>query len=80
MDKELQEYYESLLDLFVHKGWDIYQEDLKRSLDNLSDIRNTSDANMFWFRKGQVEVLETLLGYRNAIEASYAELTDDKSL
>lgn len=80
MDKELQEYYESLLDLFVHKGWSVYQEDLKRSLDNLSYIRNTSDANMFWFRKGQVEVLETLLGYRNAIEASYAELTDDKSL
>lgn len=77
MDKELQEYYESLLDLFVHEGWSKYQEDLKRSLDNLSDIRNASDANMFWFRKGQVEVLETLLGYRNAIEASYAELTDD---
>jgi len=60
MDKELQEYYESLLDLFVHKGWSVYQDDLKRSLDNLSDIRNTSDANMFWFSKGQVEVLETL--------------------
>jgi hypothetical protein len=80
MDKELQEYYESLLDLFVHKGWSVYQEDLKRSLDNLSDIRNASDANMFWFRKGQVEVLETLLGYRNAIEASHAELTDDQSI
>ena len=80
MDKELQEYYESLLDLFVHKGWSVYQDDLKRSLDNLSDIRNASDANMFWFRKGQVEVLETLLGYRNAIEASHAELTDDQSI
>jgi len=78
--KLLQDYYESLLDLFVHKGWDIYQEDLKRSLDNLSDIRNATDANMFWFRKGQVEVLETLIGYRNAIEASYAELTNDQSI
>lgn len=80
MDKETQEYYESLLELFIQKGWKTYQEDLSRSLTNLSDIETISDEKQFWFRRGQVDILKTLINYQNFITQGYEDIEDDKSI
>ena len=38
MDKELQDYYETLLDLFASKGWKQYVEDISDNMELLQDI------------------------------------------
>jgi flagellar biosynthesis/type III secretory pathway chaperone len=77
---ELNEYYESLLEIFTTSGWKHFEEDLKRSLENLNTLQNISDSETFWHRKGEVSVLQTLLGYKDAITAAYEEMQDAESV
>lgn len=77
---ELDEYYESLLELFTTSGWKHFEEDLKRSLENLNSLHNISDSETFWHRKGEVSILHTLLGYKDAITAAYEEMQNAESV
>ncbi|MFZ9143117.1 MAG: hypothetical protein ACO22M_00645 [Candidatus Nanopelagicaceae bacterium] len=71
------EYYESLLELFAKPGWKAFEEDLQKNLESLNTLHNISDSDVFWHRKGEVYVLQTLLGYRDAITAAYEEMQND---
>jgi hypothetical protein len=71
MDRELQEYYENLLELFSTKGWKQFLEDIGDNLEVLGDISTIPDSNQFWFRKGQVEAVQRVLSYEEAIVNSY---------
>jgi hypothetical protein len=53
MDKELQDYYETLLDLFASAGWKQYIEDISDNMEILQDITTIPDEKQFWFRRGQ---------------------------
>ena len=71
MDRELQEYYENLLELFSTKGWKQFLEDIGDNLEVLGDISTIPDSTQFWFRKGQVEAVQRVLSYEEAIVNSY---------
>ena len=71
MDRELQEYYENLLELFSTKGWKQFLEDIGDNLEVLGDISTIPDSTQFWFRKGQVEAVQRVLAYEEAIVNSY---------
>ena len=73
MDKELQEYYETLLDLFSSKGWKQYIEDISDNMEILQDITTIPDEKQFWFRRGQIEALQRVLPYESAIKNSYED-------
>lgn len=81
MTKELQDYYENLLDLFSTKGWKQFQEDISDNMDLLSDITTIPDEKQFWFRRGQIEAVRLILSYEETIKNSYedfvAESKDD---
>lgn len=77
---ELTEYYESLLGMFATSGWKHFEEDLKRSVENLNSLQNISDSETFWHRKGEVSILTTLLGYKEAITAAYEEMQNVESV
>ncbi len=76
----LNEYYESLLETFSTSGWKHFEEDLKRSVDNLNTLQNIADSETFWHRKGEVSILTTLLGYKDAITAAYEEMQNVESV
>jgi hypothetical protein len=73
MDKELQEYYEHYFDLFASKGWKQFIEDMESNREALSDMMTVKDANELFFRKGQLHVLNTMLNFKETIEAAYEE-------
>lgn len=77
MDKELQEYYEDLLDLFAHKGWKHFVEDIQENSKVLSDILTVKDEQDFWYRRGQLEATLRILSYENAIKDGYEEYLND---
>ena len=43
MDKELQRYYENLLDLFTREGWKQFIEDISDNKEILDDITTIPD-------------------------------------
>ena len=73
MDKELQEYYENLLELFASPGWKQFLEDIGDNLEMLGNITTITDGNQFWFRKGQVEAIQRILSYEETIVNSYED-------
>ena len=73
MDKELQEYYENLLDLFTHKGWSQFIEDIEGNAEMLRDITTIKDEQGFWYRRGQLEAVQRILSYESAIKDSYED-------
>jgi cellobiose phosphorylase len=73
MDKELQEYYENLLDLFTHKGWSQFIEDIEGNAEMLRDIMTIKDEQGFWYRRGQVEAVQRILSYESTIKDSYED-------
>ena len=77
MDKDLQEYYESLLELFSTVGWKNFIEDLEAQAPSLEQIRTIDSEKDLWLRKGQIDILDRVLGYEETIKNSYEELTHE---
>jgi len=73
MDKELQEYYENLLDLFTHKDWNQFIEDIEGNAEMLRDIMTIKDEQGFWYRRGQLEAVQRILSYESTIKDSYED-------
>lgn len=75
MEKDLQEYYESLLELFSTPGWRFFIEDLEAQAPSLEQIRSIESEKDLWLRKGQIDILDRVLSYEETIKNSYEELT-----
>tara|TARA_R110000823_G_scaffold267764_1_gene387758 strand:- start:2120 stop:2362 length:243 start_codon:yes stop_codon:yes gene_type:complete len=73
MDKELQDYYEKLLELFSTDGWKQYIEDISDNIEYLMDITTIPDEKQFWFRRGQIEAAQRILAYESSIKNSYED-------
>ena len=80
MDIKLNEYYESLLNLFSTDGWKNFQEDMLNSLDSLNDLQTITNADEFWLRKGQIQTLSFIVNYEQAAKSAYEELTNDQGV
>lgn len=79
MEQELQTYYETLLDLFASKGWSQYIEDISDNKEILGDITTIQDEKQFWFRRGQLEILNRVLSYESSIKNSYEDFEKDSN-
>lgn len=77
---DLTEYYESLLEVFATSGWKVFEKDLQEALDGLNNLQNIPDSNTFWQRKGEVNILQRMLAYREAITAAYEEMQNAESV
>jgi hypothetical protein len=76
MDREIQNYYEDLLELFASAGWKHFIEDIESNKEILEDINTISDEKQFWFRRGQLEAVQRILGYQEAIVNSYEDFVE----
>jgi len=78
IDHELQNYYEDAFSMMATPGWKALMEDVKRIKDNFSDITSVTDAHQLYFRQGQVDNLNWILGLKGLYEQAYEELTSEE--
>lgn len=57
------------------KAWTQLVEDLQVMLENYQDIRNC-DKDTVEFRKGQVDILDYIIGLKSLSEQAYEELNE----
>lgn len=76
-DKEREDYFDKYWDLFASSGWKQFIEDLNDSAKSLDDICTIKDANEFFYRKGQVEILRRVLNFQRTMEESYKEIENE---
>lgn len=78
MQPELQQYFEHLLDLFIHPGWEEMKEDMTDALEQ-TDIDYCNTAEDFWKMKGRREVYQRFLNYEEVIKRAYEEQLSEDS-
>jgi hypothetical protein len=68
MNKELEQYYDDMREMFNSKGWQCLVDDLKDNLSNVDSLVNVKDTEDLWFRKGQTQILSFLINLEDNIK------------
>ena len=77
MEKELEQYYSSYFDLFRSAGWQQLISELTTNANVLNSVENIKDVDDMFFKKGQLNVLATLLNFETTINAAYEDQIND---
>lgn len=77
MDKELEQYYESYLDLFMTDGWKNFVEDFQLAANELSNIRRVNTLEDMKFIQGKLEVIDNILNFETNIKNTFESYQDD---
>ena len=75
MSPELQQYYEDRLSMMSTKAWKQLIEDLLDMRTLYENIR-TCDKDTVEFRRGQVDILDYMIGLKDMSEKAYEELNE----
>ncbi len=74
MDKELQKFYEEAFSMMATLGWKDFMEDIQKVKTNYNDLSTVADTQELYFRKGQLDILNWLLGLKSSYEKTYEDL------
>jgi hypothetical protein len=75
MSPELQKYYEDRLEMMSGSAWKELIVDLTKMREYYENIRSC-DTNNIEFRKGQVDILDYIIGLRELSETAYEDLNE----
>jgi hypothetical protein len=73
---ELEKYYDNFFDLFRSKGWKQLIEDLKQNGFMINSVEATKDVDDMYFRKGQLNVLGSIINLEDSINNAYDEIVN----
>lgn len=79
MAPDLQRYYEETFNTMSTEGWKYLIEDfeeIKASLNNLSTV---NDTQTLFYRQGQLDIIELVLGRKAVCEKVFEDLEDEQS-
>ncbi len=74
MDKELAKFYEEAFSMMATVGWQDLMDDLNKVKTNYNDLSTVADTQELYFRKGQLDILNWLLGLKSSYEKTYEDL------
>ena len=70
MKPELETYFNNYNELFNSEGFKQLIQELSKNAVQLSDIQTVKDADDFFFRKGQVAALASVINLQATIEVA----------
>lgn len=79
MDKETEQYYDDLLEMFNSDAWKTFNGDISSMYESLLGSSPTAcDTNDQWqFRRGQLEILNYINNYEVLMSNASKELSKD---
>jgi len=77
VDKELELYYNTYFELFRTSGWKQLIDELKNNASVINSVEALKDEADMYFRKGQLQILASLLNLEDMIVNAHTELTAD---
>jgi hypothetical protein len=77
MAPDLQKYYEETFNTMSTKGWEFLIEDFEEIKASLSDISTVIDTQTLYYRKGQLDIIELVLGRKATCEKVFEDLQDE---
>lgn len=76
MTPELQKYYDNRFEMMSSQGWKDLLDDLEALKTQYENIRNCDSSNLD-FRKGQVDIIDYIIGLKELSERSFEELNEE---
>lgn len=80
MDKETEQYYSTYFDLFRSNGWKQLIGELTNNALALNSVENLKDVDDMFYKKGQLNVLASLLNFETTINTAYEDLNNAESI
>jgi hypothetical protein len=77
MAPDLQKYYEETFNTMSTEGWKYLIEDFEEIKASLNDIFTVNDTQTLHYRKGQLDILELVLGRKAVCEKVFEDLQDE---
>lgn len=75
MDKQMEQDYENLLELFNQQGWGVFNREVIKFFESLRDAAQSDcKTNDEWqYRRGQLDVLNYFSNYEALIKHAYQD-------
>lgn len=73
-EQQLEREYEAMLATMRSPGWKLICEDFERIRAVAADVRKCANLD---FNKGQLDVLDLLMGWRDAVEKAHQQLLSE---
>lgn len=80
MDRELQDYYEDRFEMMGSKGWIDLIDDVQALHDSYDKVNSIASPDDFYFRKGQLDILQWILSLKAVSEQTYEELKNEETV
>jgi len=77
MAPNLQKYYEETFNTMSTKGWAFLIEDFEEIKVSLNNLSTVNDTQTLFYRQGQLDIIELILGRKATCEKVYEELLND---
>lgn len=77
MTPEIKQYYEERFSMMTTVGWRDFLEDINNLKAPLEDVTTIKTVDMLYFRQGQLDILNWVLGLRDISEQTYEELNEE---
>jgi len=77
MAPDLQKYYEETFNTMSTKGWGFLIEDFEEIKVSLNNLSTVNDTQTLFYRQGQLDIIELVLGRKATCEKVFEELEDE---
>ena len=77
MAPDLQKYYEETFNTMSTKGWAFLIEDFEEIKVSLNNLSTVNDTQTLFYRQGQLDIIELILGRKAVCEKVFEDLEDE---
>lgn len=79
MTQELETYFNNYFAMFRSEGWKQLISDLRNNVQQVNSVELTEDVNDLHFRKGQLNILATVLNLETQINRANDQALEENS-
>ena len=79
MTQELETYFNNYFAMFRSEGWKQLISEFQGNLAQVNSVEFTEDVNNLYFRKGQLNIMATLLNLESAINNAHDQAQNNNS-
>jgi len=80
MKPELETYFDNYNELFNSEGFKQLVQELSSNATSLADIQTVKDTKDFYFRKGQVAALASVINLENTISVAREQAEEEEEV
>jgi hypothetical protein len=77
MAPDLQRYYEETFNTMSTEGWKYLIEDFEEIKVSLNNLSTVNDTQTLFYRQGQLDIIELILGRKAVCEKVFEDLEDE---